>query len=52
MLSLQSMGNAGSHVGSGCGCRGDQVGGVLKLMSGGRGSGRSRDGRREAGQMS
>ena len=46
------LGNAGSHIGSGCGCRGDQVGRVLKLMSGGRGSGRGRDGRREGGQMS
>lgn len=46
------LGNAGSHIGSGRGCSGDQVGGVLKLMSGGRGSGRGRYGRREGGQMS
>ena len=45
------LGNAGGHIGSGRGCSGDQVGGVLKLGDG-RGSGCGRDGRREGGQMS
>lgn len=45
------LGNAGSHIGSGCGCSGDQVGGVLKLGNG-RGIRRGRDGRREGRQMS
>ena len=45
------LGNAGGHIGSRCGCSGDQVGGVLKL-SDGRDSRRGRDGRREGGKMS
>jgi hypothetical protein len=46
------LGNGGGHVGSGCGCSGDQVGRVLMFLTDGRDSGRGRDGRREGGQMS
>lgn len=47
-VSSGCLGNGGGHIGSGCGCHGDRVGGVLKL-GGGRDGGRSRDGRREGG---
>lgn len=45
------LGNTAGHIGSGCGCSGDQVGGILQLGDG-RGSRCGRDGRREGGQMS